>query len=150
MKYKYLYGTHKLSVALLMCSHLQYYLLLSFYNFSMLKNYNPHRRGERLLKTTRHLIVILVLMPKRCAQYCVWVKNKTLMFTFSGNLTIPFISTLIHQLQNLTDHVVSVNYEKWNSKHKRVLTRVEVCVEFHDVVYRNGGMCAHPSVRPPK
>ena len=150
MKYKYLYGTHKLSVALLMCSHLQYYLLLSFYNFSMLKNYNPHRRGERLLKTTRHLIVILVLMPKRCAQYCVWVKNKTLMFTFSGNLTIPFISTLIHQLQNLTDHVVSVNYEKWNSKHKRVLTRDEVCVEFHDVVYRNGGMCAHPSVRPPK
>ena len=150
MTYKYLYCTHKLSVALLMCSHLQYYLLLSFYNFSMLKNYNPHRRGERLLKTTRRLIVILVLMPKRCAQYCVWMKNKTFMFNFSGNLNIPFISTLIHQLQNLTDQAVSVNYEKWNSKHKRVLTWAEVCVEFHDVVYRNGGMCAHPSVRPPE
>ena len=122
MKYKYLYCIHKLSVALLMCSHLQYYLLLSYYNFCMLKNYNSHRRGERMLITTRHLIVILVLMPKRCAQYCVWMKNKTLMFIFSVNLTIPFISTLIYQLQNLTDHVVSVNYEKWNSKHKRVLT----------------------------
>ena len=150
MKYKYLYCTHKLSVVLLMCSHLQYYLLLSFYNFCMLKNYNSHRRGERMLITTRHLIKILVLMPKRWAQYCVWVKNKTLMFIVSVNLTIPFIITLIHQLQNLTDHVVSVNYEKCNSKHKRVLTWVEVCVEFHDVVYRNGGICAHPSVRPPK
>ena len=70
---------------------------------------------------TSHLIVILVLMTKRCAQYCVWMKNETLMFIFSVNLTIPFISTIIHQLQNLTDHVVSVNYEKWNSKHKRVL-----------------------------
>ena len=75
-------------------NHLQYYLL--FYNFCMLKNYNTHRRGETLLKTTRHLTVILVLMPKRCAQYCVWVKNKSIMFTFRGNLTIPFISTLIH------------------------------------------------------
>ena len=59
------------------------------------------------------------------------------MFIFSVNLTIPFISTLIHQLQNLTDHVVSVNYEKWNSKHKRVLTCAEVYAEFHNVVYRN-------------
>ena len=26
-------------------------------------------------------------------------------------------------------------------KHKRALTWAEVCVEFHDVVYRNGGIC---------
>ena len=149
MQYKYLYCTHKLSVALLMCSHLQYDFLLSFYNCCMLKNYNPHSRGERMLITS-HLKVILVLMPKRCAQYCVWMKNKTLMFIFGVNLTLSFISTSIHQLQNLTDHIVSVNYEKWNSIHKRVLTRVEVCVEFHNAVYRNGGIRAHPSVHPPK
>ena len=31
---------------------------------------------------------------------------------FNVNLTILFMNTLIHQLQNLIDHVVSVNYKK--------------------------------------
>ena len=56
----------------------------------------------------KELIVIFMLMPYRHAQYCVYryyTKTKTWMFYFSMNLTIPFINTSIHQLQNLTNEI---------------------------------------------